>query len=150
MECYSSQFSEENASKMKKIYGEFCSHHKEAVSLFKELQQNKKFQNFIKASSVKFYSKVVNQQGEVVHALYLVWFKQVSYLGSGSQGKEKEVVGLWQRWRVSFTVSKIFLPNYFLWYLIFVRSCPPNFWEYFQCFGKLFHALTDYISEKPK
>ncbi|XP_041519213.1 rho guanine nucleotide exchange factor 28 isoform X1 [Microtus oregoni] len=42
------QFSEENASKMKKIYGEFCSHHKEAVSLFKELQQNKKFQNFIK------------------------------------------------------------------------------------------------------
>ncbi|KAM6224337.1 rho guanine nucleotide exchange factor 28 [Rhynchocyon petersi] len=42
------QFSEENASKMKKIYGEFCSHHKEAVTLFKELQQNKKFQNFIK------------------------------------------------------------------------------------------------------
>ncbi|XP_014443450.1 rho guanine nucleotide exchange factor 28 isoform X2 [Tupaia chinensis] len=42
------QFSEENASKMKKIYGEFCIHHKEAVSLFKELQQNKKFQNFIK------------------------------------------------------------------------------------------------------
>ncbi|XP_064903389.1 rho guanine nucleotide exchange factor 28 isoform X9 [Columba livia] len=42
------QFSEENATKMKKIYGEFCSHHKEAVNLFKELQQNKKFQNFIK------------------------------------------------------------------------------------------------------
>ncbi|XP_043832345.1 rho guanine nucleotide exchange factor 28 [Dromiciops gliroides] len=42
------QFSEENANTMKKIYGEFCSHHKEAVSLFKELQQNKKFQNFIK------------------------------------------------------------------------------------------------------
>ncbi|XP_028913681.1 rho guanine nucleotide exchange factor 28 isoform X1 [Ornithorhynchus anatinus] len=42
------QFSEENANKMKKIYGEFCSHHKEAVSLFKELQQSKKFQNFIK------------------------------------------------------------------------------------------------------
>ncbi|NXE44618.1 ARG28 factor, partial [Casuarius casuarius] len=42
------QFSEENASKMKKIYGEFCSHQKEAVNLFKELQQNKKFQNFIK------------------------------------------------------------------------------------------------------
>uniref|UniRef100_A0A8C7B867 Rho guanine nucleotide exchange factor 28 n=1 Tax=Neovison vison TaxID=452646 RepID=A0A8C7B867_NEOVI len=41
-------FSEENANQMKKIYGEFCSHHKEAVSLFKELQQNKKFQNFIK------------------------------------------------------------------------------------------------------
>ncbi|XP_054842768.1 rho guanine nucleotide exchange factor 28 isoform X1 [Eublepharis macularius] len=45
------QFSEENASKMKKIYGEFCSHQKEAVSLFKELQQNKKFQNFIKLRS---------------------------------------------------------------------------------------------------
>ncbi|XP_018120644.1 rho guanine nucleotide exchange factor 28 isoform X2 [Xenopus laevis] len=42
------QFSAENASKMKKIYGEFCSHHIEALSLFKELQQNKKFQNFIK------------------------------------------------------------------------------------------------------
>uniref|UniRef100_A0A8C0QLB5 Rho guanine nucleotide exchange factor 28 n=1 Tax=Canis lupus familiaris TaxID=9615 RepID=A0A8C0QLB5_CANLF len=42
------QFSEENANQMKKIYGEFCSHHKEAVSLYKELQQNKKFQNFIK------------------------------------------------------------------------------------------------------
>ncbi|XP_044302416.1 rho guanine nucleotide exchange factor 28 isoform X2 [Varanus komodoensis] len=42
------QFSEENANKMKSIYGEFCSHQKEAVTLFKELQQNKKFQNFIK------------------------------------------------------------------------------------------------------
>ncbi|KAM6289587.1 LOW QUALITY PROTEIN: rho guanine nucleotide exchange factor 28 [Aegotheles albertisi] len=42
------QFSEENATKMKKIYGQFCSHQKEAVNLFKELQQNKKFQNFIK------------------------------------------------------------------------------------------------------
>ncbi|XP_027720074.1 rho guanine nucleotide exchange factor 28 isoform X3 [Vombatus ursinus] len=42
------QFSEENANTMKRLYGEFCSHHKEAVSLFKELQQNKKFQNFIK------------------------------------------------------------------------------------------------------
>ncbi|XP_063035754.1 rho guanine nucleotide exchange factor 28 isoform X8 [Melospiza melodia melodia] len=39
---------EENATKMEKIYGEFCSHQKEAVNLFKELQQNKKFQNFIK------------------------------------------------------------------------------------------------------
>ncbi|XP_066036834.1 rho guanine nucleotide exchange factor 28 isoform X2 [Chamaea fasciata] len=42
------QFSEENATKMEKIYGEFCGHQKEAVNLFKELQQNKKFQNFIK------------------------------------------------------------------------------------------------------
>lgn len=53
---------------MKMIYGEFCSHHKEAVSLFKELQQNKKFQNFIKASTLKFDYKVVNQPGEIVHA----------------------------------------------------------------------------------
>ncbi|XP_069737218.1 rho guanine nucleotide exchange factor 28 isoform X2 [Phaenicophaeus curvirostris] len=44
----SCEFSEENATKMKKIYGDFCSHQKEAVNLFKELQQNKKFQNFIK------------------------------------------------------------------------------------------------------
>ncbi|KAM4808291.1 rho guanine nucleotide exchange factor 28 [Rhinophrynus dorsalis] len=45
------QFSAENANKMKLIYGEFCSHHIEAVNLFKELQQNKKFQNFIKLRS---------------------------------------------------------------------------------------------------
>ncbi|XP_029024982.1 rho guanine nucleotide exchange factor 28 isoform X2 [Betta splendens] len=43
------QFSEENGEKMKQVYGEFCSHHNEAVSFFKELQQhNKRFQNFIK------------------------------------------------------------------------------------------------------
>ncbi|XP_010193174.1 PREDICTED: rho guanine nucleotide exchange factor 28, partial [Mesitornis unicolor] len=42
------QFSEQNATKMKEIYGKFCSHQKEAVNLFKELQQNKKFHNFIK------------------------------------------------------------------------------------------------------
>ncbi|XP_063819936.1 rho guanine nucleotide exchange factor 28 isoform X2 [Pseudophryne corroboree] len=45
------QFSAENADKMKRIYGEFCSHHIEAVNLFKELQQNKKFQNFIKETN---------------------------------------------------------------------------------------------------
>lgn len=38
---------------MKRIYGEFCSHHKEAMSLFKELQQNKKFQNFIKVRVIQ-------------------------------------------------------------------------------------------------
>lgn len=44
-----SQFSQENAEKMKQVYGEFCSHHTEAVSFFKELQQqNKRFQLFIK------------------------------------------------------------------------------------------------------
>ncbi|CAN9504394.1 unnamed protein product [Ophioblennius macclurei] len=43
------QFSDENGEKMKQVYGEFCSHHNEAVSFFKELQQhNKRFQSFIK------------------------------------------------------------------------------------------------------
>ncbi|XP_068190406.1 rho guanine nucleotide exchange factor 28 [Antennarius striatus] len=43
------QFSDENREKMKQVYGEFCSHHNEAVSFFKELQQhNKRFQSFIK------------------------------------------------------------------------------------------------------
>ncbi|XP_036384731.1 rho guanine nucleotide exchange factor 28 isoform X2 [Megalops cyprinoides] len=46
------QFSNENAEKMKQVYGEFCSHHTEAVNFFKELQQqNKKFQVFIKQQS---------------------------------------------------------------------------------------------------
>ncbi|KAJ8380376.1 hypothetical protein SKAU_G00011540 [Synaphobranchus kaupii] len=46
------QFSDENAAKMKQVYGEFCSHHTEAVNFFKELQQqNKKFQAFIKQQS---------------------------------------------------------------------------------------------------
>ncbi|XP_067107112.1 rho guanine nucleotide exchange factor 28 [Osmerus mordax] len=47
------QFSEENAERMKQVYGEFCSHHNEAVSFFKELQQqNKRFQLFIKQQSI--------------------------------------------------------------------------------------------------
>ncbi|KAJ8263112.1 hypothetical protein COCON_G00155690 [Conger conger] len=46
------QFSDDNAARMKQVYGEFCSHHTEAVSFFKELQQqNKKFQAFIKQQS---------------------------------------------------------------------------------------------------
>ncbi|KAM4578693.1 rho guanine nucleotide exchange factor 28-like [Fundulus diaphanus] len=46
------QFSDENAEKIKQVYGEYCSHHMEAVNVFKELQQqNKKFQNFIKQQS---------------------------------------------------------------------------------------------------
>jgi len=37
---------------MKQVYGEFCSHHMEAVNVFKELQQqNKKLQNFVRVSS---------------------------------------------------------------------------------------------------
>uniref|UniRef100_A0A3Q3E3J8 Rho guanine nucleotide exchange factor (GEF) 28a n=1 Tax=Labrus bergylta TaxID=56723 RepID=A0A3Q3E3J8_9LABR len=46
------QFSDENAEKMKQVYGEFCSHHTDAVNVFKELQQqNKKFQNFVKSNN---------------------------------------------------------------------------------------------------
>ncbi|XP_029018307.1 rho guanine nucleotide exchange factor 28-like isoform X3 [Betta splendens] len=46
------QFSDENAEKMKQVYGEFCSHHTEAVNMFKELQQqNKKLQNFVRQQS---------------------------------------------------------------------------------------------------
>lgn len=45
------QFSDENAERMKEVYGEFCSHHMDAVNVFKELlQQNKKLQNFVKVS----------------------------------------------------------------------------------------------------
>uniref|UniRef100_A0A3B4AFS5 Rho guanine nucleotide exchange factor (GEF) 28a n=1 Tax=Periophthalmus magnuspinnatus TaxID=409849 RepID=A0A3B4AFS5_9GOBI len=47
------QFSDENAEKMKQMYGEFCSHHKEAVNIFKDLQQqNKKLQNFVKSNNI--------------------------------------------------------------------------------------------------
>ncbi|XP_054908335.1 rho guanine nucleotide exchange factor 28 isoform X7 [Poeciliopsis prolifica] len=46
------QFSEENGEKMKQVYGEFCSHHNEAVAFFKDLMQhNKRFQSFIKQQS---------------------------------------------------------------------------------------------------
>ncbi|XP_075889377.1 rho guanine nucleotide exchange factor 28-like isoform X3 [Nelusetta ayraudi] len=46
------QFTDENAEKMKQLYGEFCSHHTEAVNVFKELkQQSKKLQNFVKQQS---------------------------------------------------------------------------------------------------
>ncbi|XP_026198874.1 rho guanine nucleotide exchange factor 28-like isoform X3 [Anabas testudineus] len=49
------QFSDENAEKMKEVYGEFCSHHTEAVNIFKELQQqNKKLQNFVRQQSNNF------------------------------------------------------------------------------------------------
>uniref|UniRef100_A0A3B5KS18 Rho guanine nucleotide exchange factor (GEF) 28a n=1 Tax=Xiphophorus couchianus TaxID=32473 RepID=A0A3B5KS18_9TELE len=40
------QFSGENGEKMKQVYGEFCSHHNEAVAFFKDLMQhNKRFQS---------------------------------------------------------------------------------------------------------
>ena len=45
------QFSGEIGEKMKESYGDFCSHHLEAVSFYKEqLQNNKKFQNLIRVS----------------------------------------------------------------------------------------------------
>ncbi|XP_062411827.1 rho guanine nucleotide exchange factor 18 isoform X2 [Sardina pilchardus] len=44
-----SQFSGESGERMKECYGDFCSHHSEAVSFYKEqLQSNKKFQNQIR------------------------------------------------------------------------------------------------------
>ncbi|XP_071399428.1 rho guanine nucleotide exchange factor 18 isoform X1 [Centroberyx affinis] len=43
------QFSGEMGERMKECYGDFCSHHTEAVSYYKEqLQNNKKFQNLIR------------------------------------------------------------------------------------------------------
>ncbi|KAF7655363.1 hypothetical protein LDENG_00057330 [Lucifuga dentata] len=43
------QFSGEIGEKMKESYGDFCSHHTEAVGYYKEtLQNNKKFQNIIR------------------------------------------------------------------------------------------------------
>ncbi|XP_061822499.1 rho guanine nucleotide exchange factor 28 isoform X2 [Nerophis lumbriciformis] len=43
------QFSGEGGEKMRHVYGEFCSRHNEAVAWFKDLlQNNKRFQNFIK------------------------------------------------------------------------------------------------------
>lgn len=46
---YNSQFSGENAERMKKTYGKFCGHHNEAVNYFKDLHsKDKRFQAFIK------------------------------------------------------------------------------------------------------
>ncbi|KAG7247544.1 hypothetical protein CRUP_020345, partial [Coryphaenoides rupestris] len=46
------QFTDENAERMRQVYGEFCSHHNDAVGFFKELlQNNKRFQNFVKQQS---------------------------------------------------------------------------------------------------
>ncbi|XP_023195125.1 rho guanine nucleotide exchange factor 18 isoform X1 [Xiphophorus maculatus] len=46
------QFSGEIGERMKNCYGDFCSHHTEAVSLYKEmLQNNRRFQNLIRKIS---------------------------------------------------------------------------------------------------
>ncbi|XP_009070381.1 PREDICTED: LOW QUALITY PROTEIN: rho guanine nucleotide exchange factor 28 [Acanthisitta chloris] len=69
------QFSDLNATKMKKIYGTFCSHHKEALSLFKYLQQNKKFQNFIKLRN----SNLLTRRREIPECILLVTQRITKY-----------------------------------------------------------------------
>uniref|UniRef100_A0A8C2AZJ8 Rho guanine nucleotide exchange factor (GEF) 28a n=1 Tax=Cyprinus carpio TaxID=7962 RepID=A0A8C2AZJ8_CYPCA len=70
------QFSQENAEKMKQVYGEFCSHHTEAVSYFKELQQqNKRFQLFIKVRS----SNSLVKRREIPECILLVTQRITKY-----------------------------------------------------------------------
>ncbi|XP_070760322.1 rho guanine nucleotide exchange factor 28-like [Enoplosus armatus] len=70
------QFSDENAEKMKQVYGEFCSHHTEAVNVFKELQQqNKKLQNFVKQQS----NNTVVRRREVPEFILLVTQRITKY-----------------------------------------------------------------------
>ncbi|XP_057209029.1 rho guanine nucleotide exchange factor 28 isoform X4 [Triplophysa rosa] len=70
------QFSQENAEKMKQVYGEFCSHHTEAVSFFKELQQqNKRFQLFIKQQS----SNSLVRRREIPECILLVTQRITKY-----------------------------------------------------------------------
>ncbi|XP_039505926.1 rho guanine nucleotide exchange factor 28 isoform X2 [Pimephales promelas] len=70
------QFSMENAEKMKQVYGEFCSHHTEAVSYFKELQQqNKRFQLFVKQQS----SNSLVKRREIPECILLVTQRITKY-----------------------------------------------------------------------
>ncbi|XP_077087196.1 rho guanine nucleotide exchange factor 28 isoform X6 [Siphateles boraxobius] len=70
------QFSQENAEKMKQVYGDFCSHHTEAVSYFKELQQqNKRFQLFIKQQS----SNSLVKRREIPECILLVTQRITKY-----------------------------------------------------------------------
>ncbi|CAL8345615.1 unnamed protein product [Lota lota] len=70
------QFSDDNAEKMKQLYGDFCSHHTEAVNLFKELQQqNKKLQLFVKQQS----SKSLVKRREVPEFILLVTQRITKY-----------------------------------------------------------------------
>ncbi|XP_035495943.2 rho guanine nucleotide exchange factor 28 isoform X3 [Scophthalmus maximus] len=70
------QFSDENAEKMKQVYGDFCSHHTEAVNVFKELQQqNKKLQNFVRQQS----NKSVVRRREVPEFILLVTQRITKY-----------------------------------------------------------------------
>ncbi|XP_066514614.1 rho guanine nucleotide exchange factor 28 isoform X2 [Hoplias malabaricus] len=70
------QFSQENAETMKQVYGEFCSHHTDAVSFFKELQQqNKRFQLFIKQQS----SNSLVKRREIPECILLVTQRITKY-----------------------------------------------------------------------
>ncbi|KAM9441335.1 rho guanine nucleotide exchange factor 28 isoform 2-T2 [Clarias gariepinus] len=70
------QFSQDNAENMKRVYGEFCSHHNEAVSFFKELQQqNKRFQLFIKQQS----SNSLVKRREIPECILLVTQRITKY-----------------------------------------------------------------------
>ncbi|XP_053086343.1 rho guanine nucleotide exchange factor 28 isoform X6 [Pangasianodon hypophthalmus] len=70
------QFSQENAENMKRVYGEFCSRHNEAVSFFKELQQqNKRFQLFIKQQS----SNSLVKRREIPECILLVTQRITKY-----------------------------------------------------------------------
>uniref|UniRef100_A0A8C1U4L3 Rho guanine nucleotide exchange factor (GEF) 28a n=1 Tax=Cyprinus carpio TaxID=7962 RepID=A0A8C1U4L3_CYPCA len=70
------QFSQENAEKMKQVYGEFCSRHTDAVSYFKELQQqNKRFQLFIKQQS----SNLLVKRREIPECILLVTQRITKY-----------------------------------------------------------------------
>ncbi|XP_053474284.1 rho guanine nucleotide exchange factor 28 isoform X3 [Ictalurus furcatus] len=70
------QFSQENAENMKRVYGEFCSRHIEAVSFFKELQQqNKRFQLFIKQQS----SNLLVKRREIPECILLVTQRITKY-----------------------------------------------------------------------
>ncbi|XP_065122864.1 rho guanine nucleotide exchange factor 28 isoform X3 [Paramisgurnus dabryanus] len=75
-DIFMQQFSQENAEKMKQVYGEFCSHHTEAVSFFKELQQqNKRFQLFIKQQS----SNSLVKRREIPECILLVTQRITKY-----------------------------------------------------------------------
>uniref|UniRef100_A0A3Q4HAV1 Rho/rac guanine nucleotide exchange factor (GEF) 18b n=1 Tax=Neolamprologus brichardi TaxID=32507 RepID=A0A3Q4HAV1_NEOBR len=67
------QFSGEIGEKMKDSYGDFCSHHPEAVSYYKDqLQNNKKFQNIIR---VRYRISCITLKREVAHeekAMFLI------------------------------------------------------------------------------
>lgn len=50
---FAPQFSGEIGERMKNSYGDFCSHHSEAMSRYKEqMQSNKKFHNVIRVRHV--------------------------------------------------------------------------------------------------